>query len=303
MLDFIKRLFIALAIGTCIGIMFIGTSTASAEEKAISPIHIWPTVGEITDTFGTRGGTHHGIDIAAPVGTPVISIADGMVRKSYYSDSYGHVIFVEHDHGLETVYAHLNERFVEEGDTVKEGEQIGTVGNTGRSSGPHLHFEVHKDEWNVEKSNAIDPFLVLADERDYMYAAVDDSWKDGKEEESTYAFKNKFTNEDEDELEEIELLENQQVFTVSKGDTLWGIAQKHEMSVETLMEINGLNDTLIHPGDDLIVLLDDEESHVVKTGDTLYRIALNHQLTVEELQANNDLTDELIFPGQVLALK
>lgn len=91
------------------------------------------------------------------------AVDEGIVTRSYYSQSYGNVIFVKHENDLETVYAHLNKRFVEEKQLVKKGELIGEMGNTGYSSGVHLHFEIHNKEWTVAKENAINPILVLGD--------------------------------------------------------------------------------------------------------------------------------------------
>ncbi|MGL4819343.1 MAG: peptidoglycan DD-metalloendopeptidase family protein [Bacilli bacterium] len=121
----------------------------------------WPVEGTITDTFGTRGGRHFGIDVAAPVGTPVIACRAGIVTRSYYSASYGHVVFVLHDSGHESVYAHLSQRDVHEGARVSEGQTIGTVGNTGHSFGAHLHFELHNGRWDIHKSQAMNPLSVL----------------------------------------------------------------------------------------------------------------------------------------------
>ena len=172
MYDYLKRLMIVLAIALCIGILFISTTVSFAEGNDDSETlidFIWPTVGIVTDTFGTRNGKHYGIDIAAPRGTAVVSVSEGTVTKSYYSETYGNVIFIEHEQGYETVYAHLYDRVVSVGDHVAQGEQIGTVGNTGRSSGAHLHFEVHDGNWNMKKTAAIDPMLVLAEDQNSFF--------------------------------------------------------------------------------------------------------------------------------------
>lgn len=133
---------------------------------------IWPVDGVISDTYGSRNGRHRGVDVASDLDTPVYAVANGMVTKSYYSQSYGHVIFIKHDEGYETVYAHLQKRLVEKGERVKKGDTIGTMGSTGHSSGPHLHFEVHKNFWTVHKENAIDPFLIFGSARvgDHVFA-------------------------------------------------------------------------------------------------------------------------------------
>ena len=70
---------------------------------------MWPSDGVITDLFGTRQGHHKGIDIAAPLGSHVYAVENGIVSKSYYSDTYGNVVFIKHDNQIETVYAHLKE--------------------------------------------------------------------------------------------------------------------------------------------------------------------------------------------------
>ncbi|MDI5789435.1 M23 family metallopeptidase [Bacillus licheniformis] len=111
---------------------------------------IEPIKGEITDQFGTRGGKHKGLDIAAPEGEAVAAAADGTISKSYQSDSYGQVIFIKHDNGYETVYAHLSKRLKRKG-AGEKGEQIGIIGNTGISTGTHLHFEMHHGSWTEDK--------------------------------------------------------------------------------------------------------------------------------------------------------
>jgi murein DD-endopeptidase MepM/ murein hydrolase activator NlpD len=256
MLDFIKRICIALALATFIGLLFMSTTTTFAQTKEEVPEElfealIWPTVGEITDTYGTRGGEHFGIDVAAPEGTPVVTIADGTVSRSYYSDTYGNVIFVEHDNGIETVYAHLHERIVEEGQAITEGEKIGTVGNTGRSSGNHLHFEVHNGKWNVEKSDSIDPSLVLSTEPEYMYAALGEEspyGQDWKQRQIVSVMSSKQL----DDVNSDDLIEEVTV-TVKSGDTLWGIASTYDVTVEDLKQWNNLEGDLIKV-DEFLVL-------------------------------------------------
>ncbi|SDH09032.1 Peptidase family M23 [Alteribacillus persepolensis] len=136
--------------------IFIGVSTSYAASE-----YVWPVEGELSDMFGTRGGTHYGIDIAAEKGTPIHAVQSGEVVKSYFSSSYGNVIIILHESGEETLYAHLEERWKSEGDDVKQKEVIGTIGSTGRSTGPHLHFEFHEKEWTEDKIFAVDPLQVL----------------------------------------------------------------------------------------------------------------------------------------------
>ena len=82
---------------------------------------MWPSDGVITDSYGTRNGDHKGIDIAAPFGSSIYAVESGIVSKSYYSDTYGNVVFIKHDNQIETVYAHLKERTVLEGARVGQG--------------------------------------------------------------------------------------------------------------------------------------------------------------------------------------
>ncbi|OAO80001.1 peptidoglycan lytic protein P45 [Anoxybacillus flavithermus] len=121
-----------------------------------------PANGPITSTFGPRWGEfHYGVDIGKRgASVPVVAAADGYVYRSYYSPSYGNVIFIMHyidGQVYTTVYAHLESRLVGEGQNVSKGQMIGYMGNTGRSFGAHLHFELHRGPWNASKSNAVNP--------------------------------------------------------------------------------------------------------------------------------------------------
>ena len=111
---------------------------------------IWPIKGAVTSTFGYRTSPftglrdfHKGLDIAAKTGTPVKATADGKVTFAAKKGFFGNLVVIDHGHGIVTRYAHMNSIAVKRGDTVKRGEIIGEVGNTGRSTGSHLHYEVH----------------------------------------------------------------------------------------------------------------------------------------------------------------
>ena len=96
-----------------------------------------------TSPFGLRWGRlHAGTDFAAPIGTPVFATADGVVTEAGWSSGYGRLIKIQHEFGIETRFAHLNAIRVEVGQRVSRGDRIGDMGNSGRSSGPHLHYEV-----------------------------------------------------------------------------------------------------------------------------------------------------------------
>ncbi|MFX3625227.1 MAG: murein hydrolase activator EnvC [Ectobacillus sp.] len=122
---------------------------------------IKPAAGYYSSGFGHReGGMHYGLDIAAGGTVPIVAAADGVVIRSDFSSSYGNVIYISHrinGKTYTTVYAHLSSRSVSNGQTVKQGQQIGFMGNTGQSHGQHLHFELHVGEWTSSKSNAVDP--------------------------------------------------------------------------------------------------------------------------------------------------
>ncbi|HWO78116.1 MAG TPA: M23 family metallopeptidase [Bacillus sp. (in: firmicutes)] len=129
---------------------------------------IYPTdVTRVTSGFRTSARPNHfGVDFAAPGTHEIYAAADGTVSRSYISSSYGEVIFIVHvidGQTWETVYAHMREgsRRVMEGDRVRQGQVIGIMGNTGDSTGQHLHFELHKGRWNINKTNAVDPLPYL----------------------------------------------------------------------------------------------------------------------------------------------
>ena len=108
---------------------------------------IWPVKGMVTSRFGNRRGRHHdGIDIGARKGTAIVAAADGKVMFSGWGPTgYGKMIIIKHAGHLTTVYAHNNKNWVKKNMPVKKGQKIGAVGSTGRSTGPHLHFEVRND--------------------------------------------------------------------------------------------------------------------------------------------------------------
>ncbi|MBD3110354.1 peptidoglycan DD-metalloendopeptidase family protein [Bacillus sp. AGMB 02131] len=216
MLDYGRRLLVVAVLALFISLLFIGAATSRADSLNEQE-WIWPTTGEISDYFGTRAGKHKGIDIAGSEDADVHAVSDGVVSKSYYSDSYGNVVFVEHPlEGYETVYAHLNERTVREGEYVEKGQIIGKMGNTGRSSGVHLHFEVHQSEWTAEKENALDPLIVFADMK--------------KETIEVSAH------------EQNHIAAEQQKHIVKKGETLWSISDHYGVPVKTLLVLNNISD-------------------------------------------------------------
>lgn len=129
-------------------------------------IFIYPTVERVTSHFRSNRKNHHGVDFAQSGYHEIKAVASGTVSRSYSSTSYGECIMIVHNvDGViyESVYAHMRKgsRKVYEGQTIKKGQVIGVMGNTGDSSGQHLHFELHKGRWNINKSNAVDPLDYL----------------------------------------------------------------------------------------------------------------------------------------------
>ncbi len=108
-----------------------------------APSAVQPVSGTLTSDWGPRWGSHHGgIDIAAPIGTPIKSAADGTVLEAGAASGYGQWVRVLNDDGTTAVYGHVDTYQVSSGQRVSAGQQIATVGNQGWSTGPHLHFEV-----------------------------------------------------------------------------------------------------------------------------------------------------------------
>ena len=115
--------------------------------KAVKGFLIWPVQGQLTSRFGNRNGRHHdGIDIGIRKGTPVVAAADGKVMFSGWGPTgYGLMLIIRHNNNLTTIYAHNSHIHVHKNQMIRQGQRIASVGNTGRSTGPHLHFEVRND--------------------------------------------------------------------------------------------------------------------------------------------------------------
>lgn len=145
------------------------SSSSSSAKSAQAGIFSWPAQGRLSSGFGVRNdpfgsgstGNHYGQDIANAIGTPVHAAAAGRVSYSGTMNGYGNVVMIEHSingRTYGTVYGHLDKREVSVGQKVSRGQEIAKMGNTGGSTGPHLHFEIHVDGvWNGAKSNAVDP--------------------------------------------------------------------------------------------------------------------------------------------------
>ena len=121
-----------------------GGSGSSGGGGSMSGAYVAPTSGRVTSCYGARWGvTHYGVDIAAPIGTPIYAAHSGVVQRAGAATGFGQAVYIRGDDGAVTVYGHVNRYFVSLGERVSAGEEIAEVGNRGQSTGPHLHFEVH----------------------------------------------------------------------------------------------------------------------------------------------------------------
>ena len=122
---------------------------------------------------------HKGIDLAAPTGTPIYATADGFVSKAEWYSSYGNFVSIEHGARIQTRYAHMSSITVEDGTWVQKGDVIGYVGSTGRSTGPHLHYEVRIDEKAVNPM----PYMVESEAQRAFAIAIGEGGQGGADEE------------------------------------------------------------------------------------------------------------------------
>lgn len=128
---------------------------------------VFPTKGNFTSGHGQRGNAiHNGIDIANSIGTPIKAVMDGTVVNAGPAQGYGNWVVVEHDNGEKSVYGHMATYFVGVGQRVSAGETIALIGNEGRSTGPHLHFEIWPDG-----ATPVDPVVWFAEQGISVHAA------------------------------------------------------------------------------------------------------------------------------------
>lgn len=137
----------AASVGISLGLT--RNSTTADWIRANSAPNLWPVEGQITGSFGERidpfngeGAFHSGVDISSYVGSPVFAPADGTVTFADFMGGYGRAAIVDHGHGISTRYGHLSSFAVTAGQHIQRGDTIGYVGLSGRSTGPHLHYEV-----------------------------------------------------------------------------------------------------------------------------------------------------------------
>lgn len=175
-----------------------------------------PKCGPVNSGFGWRDGRmHKGIDIDLEKGQPVLAAFDGMVRVARRQGAYGNVVIIRHYNGLETVYAHLSKIKVKPGQKVEAGSLVGLGGSTGRSSGPHLHFEVRF------KGQAINPANIISFSDN---ALIHDTITIRKSKYGIAGYPS-----------------NSTIYTVQRGDSWYEIAKRYGLTSKELMALNGSN--------------------------------------------------------------
>ena len=207
---------------------------------------VCPNPTKVFSRFGFRHGRRHqGVDLPLKTGTPVVAAFDGRVRVSTYNKGYGNLVVIRHENGLETYYGHLSKREVEVGDWVHAGDQIGLGGSTGRSTGPHLHFETRYQgyafdpEWiaDYEKGELRKNVFVLR--RSYLDAGSRYVPESLDEEDDVYGADEKIVEEEKRLAAERAAI---RYYTVKKGDSLGAIARKQGKSLNAIIKLNpGIN--------------------------------------------------------------
>ena len=227
----------------------------------------------ITSNFGRRWGRmHKGLDIKVYTGDTIRAAFDGKVRMAQYeANGYGNYVVIRHNNGLETIYGHMSKHLVRENQEVKAGTPIGLGGNTGRSTGSHLHFETRLC------GVALDPALMFDFKAQDVTADFYTFRKKANAAGRTVAQRNTKQAQVKEAVEQPEAVENEQAsvktsrettvrnnkqqrtreqrrpkqknYTVKKGDTLYSIAKRSGMTVDQLCKMNGIKkNSSIKPG-------------------------------------------------------
>lgn len=219
-------------------VMITDTVTIVLEGETSCYAH--PYMGSVTSNFGyRRTRMHYGVDINLETGDTVVAAFDGKVRIAKMNRSYGNLVVIRHSNGLETYYAHLSKLLVAPDQDVKAGEVIGLGGNTGRSYGSHLHFEVRykgrpidpnelidftdkrlvADTFNITQKNFDDLGVVKKTSSKYQKVPYAKNYKPGTKKP---AAKTKY-------------------HVVKKGDTLYGIAKRYGTTPKSIAQKNGIS--------------------------------------------------------------
>lgn len=182
----------------------------------------------VVSGYGPRWGRmHYGVDLRMPKGDTVRAAQSGMVVRSNWGYGYGYLLVVQHRHGIQTYYAHLSKFLKKKGEWVKKGEPIALSGNTGRSRGPHLHFEMR------EKGRPFDPELVF----DFKQQKIRDAARD---EDSLLALHRKLKPQGYGNHRAVP-----EYYRVRSGDTLYSISRRFRVSIKELCRLNRIRESSI----------------------------------------------------------
>ncbi|MBQ9891546.1 MAG: peptidoglycan DD-metalloendopeptidase family protein [Bacteroidales bacterium] len=214
-----------------------------------------PNKTQFSSRYGYRHGRRHtGIDLPYPTGTPVYAAFDGKVRVSDYTGGYGNLIIIRHANGLETFYGHLKESKVKPGDWVHAGDVIALGGSTGRSSGPHLHFETRykglsfDPMWLIDFNTGVLRHRLFRLKRSWFspgcrYFQQDDDEDVIAEGDEADRIAAEEKAKKEAAAREAAARAAIRYHTVRSGETLSSIARKHGTTVNTLCRLNGIKPT------------------------------------------------------------
>lgn len=202
----------------------------------------YPHMGRVTSKYGPRRrGIHQGTDIGLKIGDPIYATFDGRVRLTqHYRGGYGNLIVLRHDNGLETFYGHLSQILVKPDQWVAAGQVIGYGGNTGRSTGPHLHFEVRYKGQSFDAERLIDFATGTLRRETFLLKR------------SYFSPYSKFTQDFDEEIQSDE--EDKKIAAeaaavkyhiVKSGDTLGRIAINNHTTVKKLCQLNGIKETAV----------------------------------------------------------
>ncbi len=214
----------------------IPSATAIELVDSLRSYH-YPIKGRITSRYGVRHkSNHNGIDIALKVGDTICSTFNGVVRFAKATDTgYGTLVVVRHDNGIETYHAHLSKRLVEAGDRVVAGQPIALGGSSGRSTGPHLHFECRymgqsfdpERLINFQTGNLRRDHLLMKRSYFSIYSKYEQDWNGEKV-------------MSESEKKETEKSAERRYYKVRSGDYLGKIAQRNHTTVAAICRLNGI---------------------------------------------------------------
>jgi murein DD-endopeptidase MepM/ murein hydrolase activator NlpD len=207
---------------------------------------VMPVKGGVTSNYGPRWGRfHYGTDIKLQTGDTVYAAFEGKVRIKQYERGYGYHLVLRHPNGLETVYAHLSGYLVGQDESVEAGQPIALGGSTGRSTGPHLHFEFRFLGYPINPGEIIDFDALCLNDDGYLF-------EKGKSERSYISLPDRYTAKSKTKINgktkgkakaTATATANVKYHRVKKGDTLSSISRRYGVSVEKLRKINNMRPT------------------------------------------------------------